>query len=123
MNIGIDLDDTISESPEFFATLSTAFLAGGNEVHVVTYREPGTESAVADELRGHGVPYTALHLPKAGESPPAFKARVAERLPLDWMIDDSPEVLARMPAGTRRLWLCDPEVFDLDVCIAAMQGK
>ena len=122
MNIGIDLDDTISSSPEFFAVLSAAFLAAGHAVHVVTYREPGTESLVAQELRAHGVPFTALHLPDPGERPPTFKARVAASLGLDWMIDDSPEVLARMPAGTRRLWLCDPEVFDLDVCVRALGG-
>lgn len=72
MNIGIDLDDTISEAPEFFAVLSAAFLARGHAVHVVTYREPGTESSVASELREHGVPFTALQLPAPGERPPAF---------------------------------------------------
>jgi len=38
------------------------------------------------------------------------------------MIEDSPEVLARMPARTARLWLCDHEVFDLDVCLRALRG-
>ena len=117
MKIGIDLDETISEGPEFFAILSAAFLAAGHEVHVVTFREPGTHSGVETELDAHGLSRTAVHLPIAGELPPAFKARIAAELGLDWMIDDSPEVLAAMPVGTRRLWLCDPEVFDLRACL------
>ena len=38
------------------------------------------------------------------------------------MIDDSPEVLERMPDGVRRSWLCDPEIFDLGKCIRALGG-
>ena len=27
-----------------------------------------------------------------------------------------------MPGSVRRMWLCDPEVFDLGVCVEALQG-
>ena len=36
MKIGIDLDETISDGPEFSAILSAALVAAGHEVHVVT---------------------------------------------------------------------------------------
>lgn len=121
MRIGIDLDDTISALPQWFSLLCDAFVAAGHEVHVLTFRSPGTEAEVRVELQELGIRYTALHLPSAGVHPPEWKAAVAQRLELDLMIEDSPEVLARMPASTARLWLCDPEVFDLDVCIRALR--
>jgi len=120
MRVGIDLDETISALPEFFSILTRALLASGSEVHVITFREPGTEDAVAEELVGHGIEFTHLHVPTKLVSPPVWKSQLATELALDLMIEDSPEVLAKMPRGTARLWLNDPEVFDLDVCVRAM---
>ena len=42
-------------------------------------------------------------------------------LRLDLMVEDSPEVLAEMPPDTQRLWLCNPAVFDLQVCVRALK--
>ena len=121
MRIGIDLDETISALPEWFAVLSEAMISGGHEVHVITYREPGTEEDVKRELAEHHIRHTVVHLPPPGIDPPSWKSALATRLELDLMIEDSPEVLARMPAGTARMWLCDPEVFDLDICVRALR--
>lgn len=120
MRIGIGLDETISALPQWFSILTRAFLASGNEVHVITCREPGTNDEVAEELAQLGVTYTQLHVPIQSVSAPTWKSHLATELGLDMMIDDSPEVLAKMPHGTARLWLSDPEVFDLDVCVKAM---
>jgi hypothetical protein len=123
MIVGVDLDDTISELPEFFSVLTAALVDAGHEVHVITYRQIGTDDAVRAELAALGLRYTALHLPRTACSPPEWKAALAAELGIDLMIEDSPEVLARMPSGVRRLWLCDPEVFSLDVCIGALRGR
>lgn len=120
MRIGLDLDDTITALPEWFSVVTKALVAAGHEVHVITYRSPGTEAEVQVELAELGIEYTGLHLPTAGELPPAWKSRVAGELELDLMIEDSPEVLVRMPKGTARMWLCDPEVFDLARCIEVL---
>ena len=120
MKIGLDLDETISALPEWFALISRALVEAGHEVHVITYRPVGSEAAVHAELQDHGIGYTALHVPLESVQAPAWKAGLAAELGLDLMVEDSPEVLARMPEGTARLWLCDPEIFDLDVCIQAM---
>ena len=120
MIIGLDLDDTISDLPEFFSVLTRALVDAGHEVHVISFRQPGTEPRVERELADLGIAFTALHIPEDLVQPPSWKADVARELKLDVMIEDSPEVLAAMPAGTRRLWLCDEEVFDLDVCVNAL---
>ena len=59
--IGIDLDETISEAPGFFAMLTNA-LRGRAEIHIVTAREPGTESGVEAELRRLGIHFDVLRL-------------------------------------------------------------
>ena len=123
MIVGLDLDYTISAFPAWFALVSRALVNDGHEVHVLTHREPGTAASVQVELAGMKIEYTALHLPTDGESPEVWKPRKAAELGLDMMIEDAPEVLARMPAGVHRLWICDPEVFDLDLCIQGMRRK
>jgi len=120
MIIGLDLDCTITELPELFSLLTSALVDAGHEVHVITYRPPGTETQVRATLAELGIRYTWLHLPPAPVSAPEWKAVVAAELGLDLMIEDSPEVLARMPAGVQRLWLCDREVFDLDACVRVL---
>lgn len=122
MRIGIDLDETISALPTWFAFLSKAVVSAGHEIHVITNREPGSESEVIAELAEHGVEYSKVHVPTTNVDPPSWKGELARGLELDLMIDDSPEALAKMPAKTARFWLCDPEVFDLEVCIRAMMN-
>ncbi len=123
MIIGIDLDDTISALPELFSLLTSALIDAGHEVHVITYRAPGTEDWVRTELAELGIRYTGLHLPTGPGPAPEWKARVVAELGVELMIEDSPEVLARMPVGVQRLWVCDRELFDLDVCIRALNEE
>jgi len=120
MNIGIDLDYTISALPEFFSVLAAALVDGGHQVHVITYREVGTEEQVRGELEQLRIRYTQLHLPRRACSAPQWKAELAASLGLDVMIEDSPEVLSRMPVSVQRMWVCDPEVFDLEACVEVL---
>jgi hypothetical protein len=122
MIIGLDLDNTISDLPEFFSVVAAALVDAGHEVHIITYREPGTDAGVRSELEQLGMRYTRLHLPRRSCSAPEWKAELAADLGLDLMIEDSPEVLARMPDAVQRLWVCDPEVFDLDLCVRALRA-
>ena len=114
MNIGLDIDGTISESPEFFALLSASLKAAGNKVHIISYRDPSPKSVVEtkQELKSWKIAYDALHIPDddirigMGE----WKRSVAERLNLNIMIDDALEVLAAMPKGVLRFWVVPEEV-------------
>ena len=123
MIVAIDLDNTITDAPEFFAVLTKALIDSGHAVHVITYREPGTEDRARADLDALGIRYSELHLPQDWCEPAAWKAGLAADLGVQIFIEDSPEVLARMPKGVQRLWLCDPEVFDLDACVRALRER
>lgn len=119
MKIGLDLDDTITELPEFFSIFTKALIKCGHEIYIITYRDD--REYTVDELRKYDVAYTDLILSIGDETPPQFKARIARKLKIDVMIDDSPENLAAMPDGVKRMWVCDPNIFDLKKCIKAMK--
>lgn len=111
MKIGLDLDFTITEIPEFFQILSQALILTGHEIHIITYRD--NEEKVKQELFSFGITYTKIHLPTKAEPVATWKAKVVTELGLDIMIDDAPEVIAALPKSTKKLWLIDPEIFDI----------
>lgn len=121
MRIGIDLDGTILDMPAFFSILSHALMAEGHEVHVITYRD-NRELAVRD-LEASAIRYTGLHLPETMIDAREWKRARADELSLDLMIDDSPDVLAAMPPSVKRLWLCDPALYNLDKAIGGLLGE
>ena len=120
MKIGIDFDDTITDMPEFFQILTGALLQK-HEVHIISYRD--TEIELVKELRKLNITYTKAHVPPPNIASWKWKSELAAKLQLDLMIDDSPEVLSQMPANTKRLWLCDPDIFNLNTCILAMKAE
>jgi len=60
--IGIDLDGTISEYPEFFKQFSKAMAKAGCKIYIVTDREPGTEVQVKAELQDYGITYHVIEI-------------------------------------------------------------
>ena len=124
MKVGLDVDFTITDAPWLYKAMARALLEEGHEVHIITYRDWEKRREVERELTEYGVRYTGLHLPKNDDDlPPAWKASVAREVGLDLMIDDSPEVLAAMPRAVKRLWVCDPTVFDLGRVVHALRRE
>lgn len=119
MKVGLDLDYTITAAPEFFRVLAKALIESGHEVHIITYRD-SLEDTKRD-IQDLDMPYTELHLPVGEVEPHVWKAEMAKKLGLAVMIDDAPEVIAAMPKGVLRLWLADPEVFDMNKCVKALK--
>ena len=113
MNIGIDLDHTITDFPEFFAFLSGVLRDGGHRVYVVSFRDPADLDKSKAEVASYGISCDEVYHPRDGEDIPVFKARMARELELDAFFDDMPEAFAEMPPSVKRFWLCDPEVYDL----------
>ncbi len=121
--IGIDLDDTITEMPEFFSALTAVLYYKPNvKIHIITYRDQEDRADTIKELTKYGIHYHELHLPRQqDECAEEWKSELATKLGIQLMIDDSPEVLAEMPKGTKRMWLADSEVFNLRTCVHAMK--
>ena len=115
-SIGLDLDGTISEAPQFFALLSAVLKAAGHQVHIITYRDPSPQSIeeTKQELADWKISYDALHIPSDdfGMGMGEWKRSVAEKLSpsLDLMFDDSLEVLSLMPKGILRMWVLPEDV-------------
>jgi len=62
MKIGIDLDGTISEYPEFFALFTRAMSDAGCKIYVITDRPPGSEKYVVQELKEYGITYHCIKI-------------------------------------------------------------
>lgn len=92
MKVALDIDDTITRCPEFFALLSKALINEGHEVHIITFRMP--EEPIAEELNHLGIKFTALHT--KGEFEPndvvGWKAEVCQRLGIDVFFEDMLDV-------------------------------
>lgn len=64
LKIGIDIDGTIDATPQSiqFFRLLTKHLFDHAEIFIITNREPGTESSVAQELQELGIQYHHLKI-------------------------------------------------------------
>ena len=60
LRIGVDLDGTISEYPQFFKLFTKAMADAGCRIYVITDRMAGTERFVAAELEEYGITYHTL---------------------------------------------------------------
>ena len=60
MRIAIDVDDVITEAPEFFAAMTQAMKAAGHEIHIVTDFDEHFREQREKELASYGVVYDAL---------------------------------------------------------------
>ena len=63
MNIGIDIDDTITALPEFFKELTGSFRAKGHKIHLITSRTDNAEvrKMTQAELQELGIKYDHLY--------------------------------------------------------------
>ena len=122
MNIGIDIDGTITEAPEFFATFAKGFRAAGHKVYVVSYRDQIDIEDSTVEMREFGVEFDGIHHSVGRESIPDFKARIARELDLDIFFDDMPEALLKLPPKCIRFWMCNPSVYDMNKVVDNLIG-
>ena len=62
--LGLDVDDTITEAPEFFALLTKAVRRAGGRVCIVTSRGnlPAVVEATREELEDYGVEFDEIHI-------------------------------------------------------------
>lgn len=117
MQIGLDIDGTITRCPQFFAVVSKALMAAGHKVYIVSYRED--RGFAEEDLAEHGVSYDELILPTAAElrrvQPTAWrahaaqwKAEVCRKLGIEILFEDLPEVIAALDPTTVAFMAVDP---------------
>ena len=110
MNIALDIDDTITRHPEFFAWLSHALRASGHRVVVITFREDRESTAQALARLGvvHDKLITSTLSACAEHGVDTWKAAMCRQERIDVFFEDDPEqarhvapptvVLAPVPA-------------------------
>lgn len=111
MRIGIDIDDTMSRNWAFFRFLAAAFLDGGHEVFVVTFREDSDQTARELEARGVRCSRLICASPEALSTQgwAAWKGAVCQREGIEIFFDDMEEVINHLPSQTVGLMVTDPQ--------------
>ena len=95
MIVGMDIDDTITRHPKFFALISQALVAAGHQVVLITFR--ADREGTAAELSEWGIAYTELitstldeHLETGIDE---WKGVVCRRMGVELFFEDTPEVI------------------------------
>lgn len=94
MNIGIDLNDTITAYPQELRWLADLVIADGGKVHIITAIKEGNDEFVDRKLRAARIHYTELHVLyyENYNDIPKLKTPLIEKLGIDLYFDDNPAV-------------------------------
>lgn len=94
IKIGLDMDGTITDFPDFFAALSKS---DQFEIHVITGRGPEHEAVTIQELEKFGVRFDKLHLVDATWK---MKGEICKNLGIQIMFDDMDEFIKHISPDT-----------------------
>lgn len=88
MTLGLDIDDTITRHPAFFAFLATSLIAAGHRVVILTMRVDRVRASA--DLARMGVPWSELHC--CPDDPPypdcwSWKGELCRKLGVDLFFD------------------------------------
>jgi hypothetical protein len=116
MNVGFDIDDTITRCPEFFGIISKALRAVGHRVYVISWRED--REFAEQDLAECGISFDELVLPPqellyaaSGDwkaEAARWKSEVCRKLKVDVFFEDMPEVIRALDKGTVAFMAVDP---------------
>ena len=100
MNVGLDIDGTITAEPEMFSILSRGLKEKGHNVYILTFRHEEYRDSTEAELKEMGIVHDGLYM---GENiiDLALKAKIAKELNLDILFEDNEDVLRTMPKSVR----------------------
>lgn len=84
--LGLDIDETITAYPEFFAVLTDSLIKNGHEVYIITGTEEEYEPLRKEFIENMGIKYTKF-ISTNGEP----KLSYAQAHDIDLVIDDIPK--------------------------------
>ena len=104
LTIALDIDDTISRHPDFFAFLSQSLVQNGHRVLIITFRDESGRDGTEADLADWGIHYDELicwsmetcDLAEVD----AWKARLCREHRVDLFFEDDPNVLAYVDETT-----------------------
>lgn len=89
--LGLDIDETITAYPEFFAVLTDSLIKNGHEVYIITGTEEECEPLRKKFIEEMGIQYTKF-ISTGGAS----KLQYALDHDIDLVIDDIPKTYGHM---------------------------
>ena len=102
MVIGLDIDDTITQHPEFFSLLSHALVDAGHRVIIITFREDRQATEIA--LEQWNISYNELFTSTLGGcfeyGVNEWKAEMCRQHDVDIFFDDDPRVIKHVDQST-----------------------
>ena len=110
MKIALDIDGTISDHPEFFATLSATFRAAGHQILVLTYRDPEKAVSTKNQLANWGVEFDELVFAGSLEG----KGELCAAHGVHIFFDDQDECIAGVPENVFVFKVRNGGNFDFD---------
>jgi len=118
--IALDIDDTITRHPTFFALLAQAVRGSGGRVVIITFRD-NREWTIA-QLKEWGVDFDVLHTVPVGEivDPDHWKAEICSQEQVDVFFEDDPFVLKNLSSETIGILVTKPGCHDLAACGKSM---
>jgi len=125
MVVALDIDDTITRHPEFFAFLSRRLLDEGHKVVIITFREDRQATRVL--LDNLGIAFSTLvtssleaHLTHGVDE---WKAAVCREHAVDVFFEDDPRVIRHVAEPTVCMMPVDKKLHDLDAMIRPLFGE
>lgn len=102
MVIALDIDDTITRHPPFFALLTQGLTQAGHRVLIITFRDD--PEVATEDLRQWGIVYHELICWSMDQCDlgdvDAWKATVCRKYGVDVLFEDDPDVLAHVDPAT-----------------------
>lgn len=104
MTIALDIDDTITRHPAFFALVSRALVQAGHRVLIITFRDEAGRADTEADLAGWGIAYDELICRSMASCDlaevDAWKAAVCREHGVEMFFEDDAAVLAHVDEQT-----------------------
>ena len=104
MTIALDIDDTISRHPGFFAFISQSLIQAGHRVLIITFRDEAGRTRTESDLKEWGIHYDELICWSMQTCDiaevDAWKAQLCREHGVDLFFEDDPNVLANVDDTT-----------------------
>lgn len=104
MTIALDIDDTITTHPAFFALISQALAQAGHRVLIITFRDENSRHTTEADLAGWGIAYDELICWSMAccdlADVDVWKATVCREHGVEVFFEDDPAVLAHVDEAT-----------------------
>jgi hypothetical protein len=115
MRVGIDVDGVCDFVPGIIRSIVDD---PRHEIHIITYRSGRKETE--EFLKELDIRFDHLHMTEDCVRMEIWKKEIVIQNNIEVMIEDTPEILENLPPNVVRIWITDPEIYDMKKAINGM---